>query len=198
VILFDVMDTLVHEPFQREVPAYFGLSLDELLAQKHPSAWVEFERGVLDEATFLRRFFRDGRSYDERGLVECIRGAYRWIDGMEALLDELAAHGAEMHALSNYPSWYGWIEERLGLSRFLAWSFVSCDTGLRKPDERAFSAALQALALPAAQCLFVDDRASNVAAAQAIGIDAVLFRGASELRGELQGRGFLPRECGLG
>ena len=43
ILLFDVMGTLVHDPFFEEMPEFFGLSFDELLAVKHPSAWVEFE-----------------------------------------------------------------------------------------------------------------------------------------------------------
>jgi hypothetical protein len=29
-VFFDVMDTLVHNPFYQEIPAFFGMSLDEL------------------------------------------------------------------------------------------------------------------------------------------------------------------------
>jgi len=33
---------------------------------------------------------------------------------------------AQVHALSNYPCWYHIIEEKLQLSRFLSWTFISC------------------------------------------------------------------------
>ena len=46
VLLFDVMETLVEEPFYRAVPAFFGMELDELVRAKHPSAWAEFELGL--------------------------------------------------------------------------------------------------------------------------------------------------------
>jgi len=45
---------------------------------------------------------------------------------MEALLGRLAGSGYELHALSNYPSWFQLIEEKLQLSRYLSWTFVSC------------------------------------------------------------------------
>lgn len=61
---------------------------------------------------------------------------------MEALLERLAAAGIRMHAFSNYPAWWALIEERLGLSRYLQWTFVSCE-GPLKASRRAGGAAQQ-------------------------------------------------------
>ena len=88
LIFFDVLDTLVHNPFYREIPAFFGMTLPELLAAKHPTSWVEFELGQISEAEYLRRMFRDERQYDTAAFRATVRGAYRWIDGMEPLLQE--------------------------------------------------------------------------------------------------------------
>jgi len=192
VVLFDVMDTLVVEPFYREAPVFFGLTLEELLVQKHPTAWQDFEQGESDEATFLARFFRDGRDFDRAGFKRALTGNYRWVAGMEELLAELAGHVPGIHALSNYPEWYRIIEGRLRLSRFLSWSFVSCLTGVRKPDPRAFTGALGALGLAAGSLLLIDDREENCAVARAHGLGAIRFRGAAQLRTELVQRGLLP------
>ena len=69
VLLFDVMETLVEEPFYRAVPAFFGMELDELVRAKHPSAWAEFELGAIGEATLFARFFKDARAVDGDGSV---------------------------------------------------------------------------------------------------------------------------------
>jgi HAD superfamily hydrolase (TIGR01509 family) len=183
------MDTLVHEPFYHEMPAFFGLSLEELLAAKHPTAWIEFELGRLSEADFLASFFRDRRRFDCAAFLRAVREAYRWLPGMEPLVADLSAQGYAIHALSNYPCWYEAIEARLGLSRYLSWSFVSCRTGVRKPDPRAFLGATEALGVRAEACLLVDDREANVAAARALGMDAVRFTSAQELVPELARRG---------
>lgn len=196
LLLCDVMDTLVHEPFWREMPAFFGLELRELLALKHPSAWVEFELGRLGEEEFLARFFRDGRGFDHGAFRAAVFGAYRWLPGMEALAAELAQAGFALHALSNYPTWYRAIEARLGLSRYLSWSFVSCHTGLRKPDPEAFRHAARALGVAPGECLLIDDRPENCAAAEGVGLPAVPFRGAEELRAELVRRGLLEAKMG--
>lgn len=48
-------------------------------------------------------------------------------------------------------------------------------TGILKPDPRAYALVTQGLALPAAQCVFLDDQERNVAGAARAGFDAVRF-----------------------
>jgi HAD superfamily hydrolase (TIGR01509 family) len=191
VLLFDVMGTLVYEPFFVEVPAFFGMSLEQLLVAKHPTAWAEFERGEIDEKTLAAIYFKDGRPFDYAELKSCMTKAYSWLDGMNELLVELREAEFSMHALSNYPVWYRWIEERLKLSRYLEWSFVSCHTGVRKPDPEAFLVAAQELAVDPRGCIFVDDRPENCHAARKVGMDAITFHDAKRLRSEFVARGLL-------
>jgi HAD superfamily hydrolase (TIGR01509 family) len=191
IVLCDVMETLVHEPYYDELPAFFGMTLAELGAAQYPTAWVEFEEGRIDEATYLGKFFRDGRSVDGEALRAHMRRAYRWLDGVEAVLAELTAAGLTIHALSNYSAWYELIEEKLRLSRYLAWTFVSCRTGVRKPDPEAFFGPCRALGVAPEACLLIDDRSANVAAARRAGMATVRFRDARSLRRELAELGIL-------
>ena len=185
------MGTLVHDPFFEDMPSFFGMSFDEMMAAKHPSAWVEFELGQRSEEDFLESFFADRRDFDRPGFVSTICSAYRWLPGLEELLVELRGAGCTMHAFSNYPVWYQRIEERLSLSRFLDWTFVSCITGLRKPDPAAYTHVLNELGVPAEQCVFVDDRVGNCEAARQGGIGSVLFEGVGPLRASLRDAGVL-------
>ena len=191
ILLLDVMGTLVHDPFHEEMPAFFGMTLRELIAQKDPTAWVEFEHGELTHEAFLARFWADGRDYDRAGFTGCVREAYDFLPGIEELLGELHAAGVTMHARSNYPVWFRWIEERLALSRFLTWSFVSCETGVRKPDPEAYRGPVRRLGVAPSSLLFVDDREANVTAAEAEGLAGHRFESAAGLRAELAARGLL-------
>jgi FMN hydrolase / 5-amino-6-(5-phospho-D-ribitylamino)uracil phosphatase len=191
VILWDLMDTLVRDPFFTHMAPFFGLAFEQLLQAKHPTAWGEFELGRIDEAELYRRFFRDGRAIDGAGLKRCMGEAYAWIDGMEALVSELHARGVEMHLLSNYPDWYRLCDERLGVSRYVQTRFVSCHTGVRKPAAEAYLNACRSLNVGPAQCLFVDDREANCEAARRLSIDSVCFAGAAPLRAALVQRGLL-------
>ena len=166
VILFDVMETLVTEPFWGALPRFFGTSREDLLSQLHPTSWVDFEKGLISESEYWELFFEDRRPVDAVGVRACLTDAYDWLDGMEAVLAALQSNGCPMHALSNYPVWYELIEQKLRLSRYLEWTFVSCLTGVRKPDPQAYLGAARHLGVAPQDCLFVDDRAVNVDAAR--------------------------------
>lgn len=196
-LLLDVMSTLVHDPFYDVMPEFFGMTFDELMAAKHPTAWVEFEHGRLDAGTFLDRFFADGRAFDRAGFMRAVRGGYALLPGVGPLLAELAGLGVPMYALSNYPVWYRLIDAELGLSRFLDWSFVSCETGVRKPDPQAYLGPCAQLGILPEEAVFVDDRVSNCAAAEAVGLRTHLYRGTDGLRAGLRAFG-VPLLRGMG
>ena len=198
VLLLDVMGTLVRDPFYDAVPRFFGTTLQALIADKHPTAWAEFEHGRIDEDELGRRFFVDGRAVDLVGLKRAMQDAYAWLPGIESLLGDLQAAGVEMHTLSNYPAWYRLIEDRLALSRFVRWTLVSCITGLRKPDASAFRHAVAALGVDPSQVLFVDDRADNCAGARACGIASIRFENADSLRRDLLSHDLLSHNVGRG
>lgn len=184
-LLLDVMGTLVHDPFYEEMPRWLGLSFDELLAQKDPHAWVDFEFGAIDQEVFAERFFADRRPLDGEALRGMARDSFRLLDGIEELLGELKARGVCMHAFSNYPVWWRDVEEVTGLSRWLEWSFVSCDLRLRKPDPEAYREVLRRLGVEASDCVFVDDRERNILAAQEEGMVGLHFTGAQRLKEQL-------------
>jgi FMN hydrolase / 5-amino-6-(5-phospho-D-ribitylamino)uracil phosphatase len=185
VLVFDVMDTLVVDPFHDALPAFFGLSFEEYLAQKTPEAWPSFETARMSEPDFLGQMFLDRRSVDGPALRRTLAHAYRWIDGAEVLLQDLREDGYELHAMSNYPVWYHLVEAELGLSRYLEWSFVSWDTGVRKPNPLAFRMAQARLGRPAGELWLIDDQALNVAAARDVGWHGHLFEGVPGLRAAL-------------
>jgi len=177
VILWDLMDTVVKDPFFTHMADFFGITFDQLLIDKHPTLWGQFELGMVDESALGSHFFVDERPVDVAALKDMLRDAYAFADGMQELLTSLTSRGVEMHALSNYPHWYELIEERLQLSRYMQLSFISCRTGVRKPEPRAYHYPCQTLARPPGELIFVDDRVANVEAACQEGLHGVHFTG---------------------
>lgn len=111
---------------------------------------------------------------------------------MAELLQRLAAAGYELHACSNYPTWWREVEARLRLGDLLPWTFLSCEgpmRGLRKPDPAAFQAAALHLGVLPADLLLVDDREVNAQAARGHGMRAVRFVDTGRLEEELQAAG---------
>jgi len=64
-------------------------------------------------------------------------------------------------------------------------------TGILKPDPRAYAAVTQALGLPAASCVFVDDQKRNVDGAVAAGMRAVHFDVREPARSYAEALGYL-------
>lgn len=184
-LLLDVMDTLVVDPAYDVVLSFFEMQRTDFFALKSKTAYDAFERGAIDEEAFRRSYFIDGRDFDLDALKARLCEGYRWVHGIPALLDDLKAAGYPMFALSNYSVWSELIEDKLELSRWVDWRFVSHKTGHRKPEARAYLNAAQSLAVSPQQCLFVDDRDKNVEGARAVGMRAVRFHNAAQLRAEL-------------
>ena len=186
LILFDVMDTLIADPFFRGFEQdIFGLSggIKSLFAIKDQESFVAFEKGEISEAEHFATYFVDRRPCDGRAVTQYLRAHYQWMPGMHELTSELRAGGVPMAAFSNYPApWAPLIEEATGLSTIAPWAFISGEKGVRKPSSEAFAAALSAVGRAADDVVFVDDSKTNTDAAAALGIPAIRFEGATSLR----------------
>jgi HAD superfamily hydrolase (TIGR01509 family) len=189
VLLLDVMSTLVRDPIFTTVPAWLGESPRALLPQLDREVFFAFERGEIDEPTYYATCFRDRRPVDGEAFRAALREGYEYLPGVETLLTDLREADVEMHALSNYPPWFHMIEQKLTLSRYLEWSFMSCERGVRKPDAEAFLGAARALERDPASCIFVDDQPANAAGASAVGLQAIRFENADQLRAALAQKG---------
>jgi 2-haloacid dehalogenase len=170
-------------------------AMERFLEEVCHGAWnLEQDRGrpfaeAIEEAAL--------RHPDQRAMIEAYHT--RWgemlagpIEGSVAILEELVAAGYELHALTN------WSAETFPIARprfaFLdrfATILVSGDERLVKPDARIFLLLLERIAQPAQRCVYVDDSPPNVAAAAALGFDAIHFTGPPALRAALAGRGLL-------
>lgn len=189
VLLLDVMDTLVHDPFRASVPLVFGMDVETYFSLKDKGNYLDFEKGRITPEHYAANLFFDKRPVDLDALRQAFREGYRYIDGIPELLADLAEAGVEMHALSNYSVFYEMIEDKLGLSTWVPWTFVSAVTGRRKPDADTFLEAAKALGRPPKDCVFVDDREKNCAGARAVGMHGLRFRDAATLRRDLRDLG---------
>jgi putative hydrolase of the HAD superfamily len=87
--------------------------------------------------------------------------------------------------LSNAPEALATAIDHSGWSASFDRRFYSCRLGLAKPDAAVYEAVLDDLGAAPQSVLFIDDRAENVLAAAALGLQAVRFTSAEELPGQL-------------
>ena len=193
-LCLDLMGTILYDPYLEAIEAATGMPLSEVLPIKDPHSWPEFEMGRIDEAEFVRRFFTAGatdQAFDMRAFHRVRQGGYRFLPGMEELLDELKGT-VRCYVASNYPVWIDEVGERFAFADRFDGVYASCYLGVRKPDPGFYEGMLAAIDVPAGDCLFVDDRAVNCTAAAALGLRAHVFTDAADLRERLCREGVLP------
>jgi HAD superfamily hydrolase (TIGR01509 family) len=185
ILVFDLMDTLVRDPFYTALPNYLGMSLQELLPLKHPSSWLEFELGKRTESEFLQDFYHpdSGLSLaDPVGFKQVFFDYYQFLPGIERLLTQLKTCGIEMWVLSNYPIWFEAIREKLRLDRFFTGYVVSYQCALRKPNPQIYRHVEANIQNPKGKYVLIDDRFANIQGAQAAAWDGVLFTTSADLK----------------
>jgi 2-haloacid dehalogenase len=113
------------------------------------------------------------------------------IEGTPEILRELHAAGVPVAALTN------WSDELFhdyapAMFDFLALFDVVVVSGterLHKPQPEIYQLVVERTGRPASSWIMVDDRAENIAGAQAVGMDGILFTDADSLRVALRERG---------
>ena len=75
---------------------------------------------------------------------------------------------------------------KFGISDVFEAFLSSCWLGVRKPTQRFYSRALAIAQADPETSLFIDDREQNIAPARALGMGALLFTSADQLRSDLE------------
>ena len=135
------------------------------------------EKGEVDVDEFEPAFAAAIEVDDHDGLVERL---FRGIGPDECMLDAVRAarrSGVRTGLISN--SWGSGLDydEALMAELFDA-LVISGDVGLHKPQPEIFELGAERIGVPAAECVFVDDLRENCDGAEAVGMTAVLHRGA--------------------
>lgn len=115
------------------------------------------------------------------------------LPGMRALVEQLDAAGVPLYAITNFSGefWPPFRDREADIFDRFRGIVVSGDERLTKPDPVIYRLALDRFGLAAADTVFVDDRADNVAGAAGVGMGAVLFTDAVALRADFARLGIL-------
>ncbi len=135
------------------------------------------ERGECTSAEFesalaARLVRRDGGTVAADGLLAKMFAATAPSEPMYAAVRALRAAGLRTCLLSN--SWGSDGYPREILPELFDAVVISAEVGMRKPEERIFRHAIGLIGLAPGECVFIDDMAANVQAAEALGMRGVL------------------------
>lgn len=166
----------------------------EAFEARHEQANDSWEKGLISFDDYLvQTLFYESREFTLEAFRAAIEDESKLIPNTALpVLKDLRAKGARMGQLNNESRELNDMRlERFGLRQLLDVFLCSGYVRLRKPDPAFFRLALDVLQTPAADCVFIDDRAKNADAARALGFHAIHYTGPDALRVELQQLGLL-------
>jgi epoxide hydrolase-like predicted phosphatase len=137
----------------------------------------ELERGDIAVEEFEPRFGERIGVSDTDGLVGRLFGG---VGPDERMLEAVRrAHGAGVRTGLISNSWgEGLSYDTSMLEELFDGIVISGDVGMHKPEPEIFLLGARRIDVPPAECVFVDDLRENCAGAEAVGMTAVLHRGA--------------------
>lgn len=167
--------------YERRVGAEPG-SLDRFFGLEHPErpgtpAWHLLETGELPWLDFTSMAAAAAEAagvrldgVDDVQAMMPLRAIWPMVQRVRRLKDEDYRLGILTNNVKEFgPYWRGSIPIEL-------FDVVvdSCEEGLRKPDPEIYRRTVERLGVPADRCLFLDDGAANVAAAEDVGMRGLL------------------------
>lgn len=171
---------------RREVVTHFGLDADDF-QERHKLIVPELEMGRLSLDDYLTQtVFMHPRPFDRAEFVAAMEAQSVADDAALALLHSLSV-GHRMYALNNESrELNAFRRQKFHLDGPLLAFFSSCYLGIAKPNPAIYRLGLDLAGLQPASAVMIDDRLQNVEAARSVGMQAILFQDAEQVRGELE------------
>ena len=152
--------------------------------------WNEIDRGVWSMEELMQTFIRQDPEIEEE-----LRRAYGDITGMVTKrayaipwIQELREKGYRVYYLSNFSEKaYEDCADALDFLPYTDGGILSYREKLVKPDPEIYRRLLSRYSLEARESVFLDDTASNVEAAERLGIHGICFRTKEQAEEELRG-----------
>lgn len=143
--------------------------------------------GTAGVTAYWRAIAQDtGADWDDARVHELWAADLRsWTSVNPAVIDvlgDLRAAGTPLALLSNAGPDYASYFRHGPLADFFSACYVSGELGLLKPHPEIYRHVLGDLGITAAEAVFVDNKAANVAGAEALGITGHVFTDAARLR----------------
>lgn len=189
-------DGVDYEGFRAVLAEWFGSSYTEATEAggETTNPVHEVERGEITIGEFERELASRlrtpaGGPVSPDGLIKRMFAGFKLEPAMHEVVRRAKAAGVRTCLLSN--SW-GDSYPREGWDELFDAVVISGEVGMRKPEERIYRHAVDAVGLPPQACVFVDDIGANVRAAQALGIVAVHHTSPEQTTEELEAALGLP------
>jgi putative hydrolase of the HAD superfamily len=132
------------------------------------------------ERTFSPKEFEDFMYAQSQALPESLEFVRGMARSGRYLMAVISNESAEINAYRI---------RKFGLREIFVAFFSSCYVGIQKPDVRIFQMALNVTQRGADECIFMDDRAENVAGARKVAMNTIQFQNIAQVSAELKNLG---------
>jgi putative hydrolase of the HAD superfamily len=197
-VILDYGEVLCHRPAEEEferMAKMFGAD-----KQLFPALWNKnrgaYDRGDITAEVYWNTLAEDAGARIDRAQLEqvCKWDIEMWgRPNLEMVewLRQLRGSRFKTALLSNmHPEMIVYLRENFDWLEVFDFMTFSAEVRLIKPDRAIYEHTLKGLGVMAGETLFVDDREINVSAARKLGIRAVRFQSAAQLRKDLKEIGF--------
>lgn len=182
-IIFDFFDVIHDDPFHKWLRLH-GLQRDGTFHEISELV----DKGSIDEAEFYKQLAQaSGQTVDQVQAVFSDTGFIDW--DLVAIIEKLKTTYT-LGLLSNASGGYlRPILEDHSLTHLFDAVVISGEVQMIKPSQEVFELILSKLVARPSETIFVDDNPKNIAAAERLGIQGILYTGAEELQTKLRRRG---------
>lgn len=180
-IIFDIGKVLVDWNWKEYLESYgFGSKKNEILTNAVflSEYWIETDRGVWSDEQILQSFLKKAPGCEQEiqslwdGMGQCVKTCTY----TKSWIQELKQQKYKVYYLSNYgKTLREKTKEALDFTKDCDGGIFSYEVKLVKPDLAIYQALLEKYNLTPQQCIFLDDRPENVAAAQQAGMHGIVF-----------------------
>ena len=191
-VIFDVGNVLTHFGWKDFIRS-FGYSEDICKrigdATIESRYWKEYDRGVMSNDDIVNLFVSldPGIETEIRETMKCFTGILHPADYAIPWIEELKSRGLRVLFLSNFSDRaYRECIDALGFIDHVDGGIFSYRVGLIKPDPAIYQKLIETYALEKQNCVFIDDLEDNIAAADSIGFNTILFKEYPQARAELE------------
>jgi len=150
-------------------------------------SWRSAQRGQISEAEYWRDVAQQ-LALDAQDIPTLQREYFAGDVVDSTLTAYLQARRAEGHTIALLSNEVRSLREKLdahALTPLFDIIVISAEIGVMKPDPAAYHAVLKALGRPAHETVFIDDMPANIDAANALGIQGVLYRAEMDIAATL-------------
>ena len=157
----------------------------------HPTMWNEFDRSLMSDEEIIAKCIERAPEYEQEIrliftrtelLVEEYTYSHDWIKSLKE-------QGYRVYLLSNYgrTSFEAARDHgRLSFLPLVDGGVISYEVQSVKPEPDIYTALLERYNLKADECVFLDDRADNIAAAEALGFHGIVVESHEQAAEELK------------